>query len=411
MRMIAFRDRTVLFQFLVSLRTFASTVGNSKRFWCKQFEASHLLFDNHATKAANSFVEALAMNLNKKKIHLPPFTMAIVLAPKLKLLVPIMQNAVQTQHVVVSEDLWKAEESKHILVDSSWPIFICGFLPCAQDKNFSDSDNERPVDKERLLAINEILLKCTGLTAEELLTDTYQSTPPARIYRSFVAPRSNAKGLLTSVELAAEKTALQINFALRQLRATSMNDLIRNQDKSIQVLNESELSQDGSMLKLSDTIRRKTFPIVLVLDNIRSALNVGSMFRTAETAGVEKVITCGITAHPPHPKLQKTALSATEIVPSNHFEDIVTAIDTLKNDGYQIVVMETTSESHIYTDVKFPEKVAIVVGNEITGVDVRIIAKADLIVAIPTFGVKNSLNVAAAAPIVLFEVIRQYTLK
>lgn len=409
--MKAVRERTLSFRFITSFRTLAPTTGSTKRFWCKRFDASELLFDKRSTDVS-IFVETLAMNVNKKKICLPPFTMAVVLVPKLKLLIPIMQNAVQTQHVQVCDDIWTMEDSKHSIADASLSIFICGFLPCAQDKSFSELDNQRPVDKERLEALNNILFKCAGVTAEELLSDSYQSTPPARIYRSFVAPRSSGKVLLTSVEQAAEKTALQIDFALRQLRTTSVNDLIRNQDKSIHLLSESESVHDGSKASSSETIHtRKTFPIVLVLDNIRSALNVGSMFRTAETAGVEKVVTCGITAHPPHPKLLKTALSATDIVPSNHFDDVVNAIDTLKCDGYQIVVMETTNQSQIYTDVVFPEKVAIVVGNEITGVDVRIIAKADMVVAIPTFGVKNSLNVAAAAPIVLFEVIRQYTLK
>jgi len=147
---------------------------------------------------------------------------------------------------------------------------------------------------------------------------------------------------------------------------------------------------------------------VLVLDNLRSAYNVGSIFRTAETAGAAEVITCGITAHPPHPKLMKTAMQSVEVVPSRHFDDALLAIDTLKSEGYSIVAMETTSLSKKYTDVKFTGKVALVLGHELTGVDTRIMEKADMVVEIPTYGVKNSLNVGSAASIVLFEILRQW---
>jgi len=120
------------------------------------------------------------------------------------------------------------------------------------------------------------------------------------------------------------------------------------------------------------------------------------MFRTAETAGVEELITCGITAHPPHPKLRKTAFSSIDEVPSRHFEDTLTAVTELRARGYKIIAMETTARSEVYTKVSYPEKVALVLGNEVTGVDTRIMDSADLIVEIPTFGVKNSLNVASA---------------
>lgn len=152
-------------------------------------------------------------------------------------------------------------------------------------------------------------------------------------------------------------------------------------------------------------------PVVLVLDNIRSAFNVGSMFRTAETAGCTEIITCGITCHPPHPKLRKTALSSTDSVPFRHFDDTMVAMETLKSEGYKIVAMETTSRSQVYTDIDYPLKVALVVGNEITGVDSRCMDLADYIAEIPTYGVKNSLNVASAAPIVVFEVLRQWSKK
>jgi len=123
---------------------------------------------------------------------------------------------------------------------------------------------------------------------------------------------------------------------------------------------------------------------------------------------VLSVVTCGITAHPPHQKLRKTALSAVELVPTRHFEDTLAAIEVLRKEGYSIAVMETTSLSVSHTRAVYPKQLALVAGNEVTGVDPRIIEAADLVVQIPTFGVKNSLNVASAVPIVLFEVLRQW---
>jgi len=97
-----------------------------------------------------------------------------------------------------------------------------------------------------------------------------------------------------------------------------------------------------------------------------------------------------------------------ELVPTRHFEDTLAAIEALRKDGYSIAVMETTSLSVSHTRAVYPKKIALVAGNEVTGVDPRIIEAADLVVQIPTFGVKNSLNVASAVPIVLFEVLRQW---
>ena len=101
-----------------------------------------------------------------------------------------------------------------------------------------------------------------------------------------------------------------------------------------------------------------------------------------ETAGVEEIVTCGICPTPPHPKLRKTALSAVDTVPCRHYDDTLSAIADLKSEGYTIVVMETTSRSQIYTDIVYPEKVALVLGNEVTGVDTRVMDAADIIAGI-----------------------------
>ncbi len=171
-------------------------------------------------------------------------------------------------------------------------------------------------------------------------------------------------------------------------------EYLRNTDKSVPLARLEE--------------QRELNPIVLILDNVRSAFNVGSIFRTAETAGVQELVTSGISPHPPHPKLRKTALGSVDTVPHRHVDDCYNAVLEYKQRGYYIVVMETATTSRCYTDVAYPRKVAVVVGNEVTGVDPRIMEAADVVAEIPMFGVKNSLNVASAAPIVLFEILRQW---
>jgi len=149
-------------------------------------------------------------------------------------------------------------------------------------------------------------------------------------------------------------------------------------------------------------------PLALVLDNVRSAYNVGSILRTAETAAVGRVVTCGFTPTPPHPKLAKTAFSAAETVPTEHEASTVQAIHRLQEEGFTVYGMETTSRSENYAQVKFQGKVALVLGNEVTGIDTAAMDACDALVEIPTFGLKNSLNVASACPVVVFEVLRQW---
>jgi 23S rRNA (guanosine2251-2'-O)-methyltransferase len=146
-----------------------------------------------------------------------------------------------------------------------------------------------------------------------------------------------------------------------------------------------------------------------VLDNVRSAYNVGSILRTAETGGVEEVLCCGLTPCPPHDKISKTAFSAAFSVPTRHFMSTLAAIAALRSDGYVVYGMETTSRSSNYSAVRYPEKVALVLGNEVTGIDTSVMKMCDALIEIPTFGMKNSLNVACAAPVVVFEVLRQWT--
>jgi len=146
-------------------------------------------------------------------------------------------------------------------------------------------------------------------------------------------------------------------------------------------------------------------PFVLVLDNVRSQSNVGSVFRSADAFLVEKILLCGITATPPNPEIHKTALGATESVPWKYYVKTLEAILELKKTGYLIIGIEQVEGS--YELQKFvPEKdkkYALVFGHEINGVSQEVINLCDYCIEIPQFGTKHSFNIAVSAGIVLWE--------
>ncbi len=154
----------------------------------------------------------------------------------------------------------------------------------------------------------------------------------------------------------------------------------------------------------------KRNPIYIVLDNLRSAYNVGSLIRTADAVRAEEVITCGITPHPPHPKLEKTSMESHRSVKITHFAEIDDAIEYLVKKKVFIVVMETTDESVYYRDADFGFPVAIVLGNEALGVNRKWFDVADIIVELPMMGYKNSLNVAVSGGIISYEILDRYLL-
>jgi 23S rRNA (guanosine2251-2'-O)-methyltransferase len=149
-------------------------------------------------------------------------------------------------------------------------------------------------------------------------------------------------------------------------------------------------------------------PIRLVLDNLRSAFNVGSIFRTSEGAGVEWLHLCGITPYPPHPRLDKTARGATSLVPWSHHIDTMEAIRIVKASGYALAALELTDRSIDYRSIPYPSPLALILGHEVAGVTRPVLERADWIVEVPLRGRKNSLNVATACGIVLFEILRQW---
>lgn len=149
-------------------------------------------------------------------------------------------------------------------------------------------------------------------------------------------------------------------------------------------------------------------PIFVILDNLRSAFNVGSIFRTADGVLVSKIYLCGITAHPPHPKLEKTALGVIPFVPWEYRERAEEAISEMKAQGVRVVALETTEQSECIWDYRFPSPVCLVLGNEVTGLSPSVLSLADEVIEIPLMGYKNSINVAVAFGIAVCEVQRQY---
>jgi 23S rRNA (guanosine2251-2'-O)-methyltransferase len=145
----------------------------------------------------------------------------------------------------------------------------------------------------------------------------------------------------------------------------------------------------------------------VVLDNIRSAFNVGAIFRAADACRVEKILLCGITATPPNEKLDKTALGATEFVRWEYFRSTHEALDRMEAEGIPIVGVETRPESLPLWEMRFPRRVAVVFGHEVWGVSNDVLARAGRLVHLPMLGIKNSHNVSTACGIVLFEALRQ----
>jgi tRNA G18 (ribose-2'-O)-methylase SpoU len=149
-------------------------------------------------------------------------------------------------------------------------------------------------------------------------------------------------------------------------------------------------------------------PVVAVLENIRSAYNVGSVFRTADAFLLEAVYILGYTAVPPHKEIKKTALGAEESVDWRYFKNAAAAIGVLKADGYLVYAVEQVENSISLEQltVLTEQKIAFVFGNEVTGVEQETILLCDGAVEIPQLGMKHSLNIATAAGVVLWEVIR-----
>jgi tRNA G18 (ribose-2'-O)-methylase SpoU len=153
-------------------------------------------------------------------------------------------------------------------------------------------------------------------------------------------------------------------------------------------------------------------PIIVVLENIRSAYNVGSVFRTSDAFLVEAIYIIGYTSQPPHKEIKKTALGAEETVLWKHFASSAAAIDELRTNGYNVYAVEQAKGSFKLNAIEFEadEKIAVIFGNEVAGVEQSTISLCDGCIEIPQLGMKHSLNIATAAGVVLWELVRNRTM-
>lgn len=150
-------------------------------------------------------------------------------------------------------------------------------------------------------------------------------------------------------------------------------------------------------------------PLVIVLDNVRSLNNIGSVFRTADAFIVDSVYLCGITACPPHAEIHKTALGAENTVDWAYFEDTLEAVDKLREAGYIICSIEQAEGSTMLDNLLLDKqkKYAIILGNEVKGVQQKVVDKSNYCIEIPQYGTKHSLNVSISAGIVIWDFFKQ----
>lgn len=155
--------------------------------------------------------------------------------------------------------------------------------------------------------------------------------------------------------------------------------------------------------------KAEKLPLVVVLDNIRSLHNIGSVFRTSDAFRVECIYLCGITAVPPHPEMHKTALGAEFTVDWKYVNNAVEAVDNLKKDGYTVYSVEQAEGSIMLENIKLDpnRKYAVVLGNEVKGVQQEVIDHSDGCIEIPQYGTKHSLNVSVTAGIVIWDLFKQ----
>ena len=170
-------------------------------------------------------------------------------------------------------------------------------------------------------------------------------------------------------------------------------------------LENSELDRKS----IEDFKKSDKTPLILVLDDIRSLHNIGSVFRTADAFLIEKIILCGITATPPNKEIHKTALGATETVAWEHHENILEVIENLKKENVHTLAIEQVESSVFLQDFKVTEnqKYALIFGNEVYGVAQEAVAICDGCIEIPQLGTKHSLNIAVSAGIVVWDLFQK----
>ena len=174
---------------------------------------------------------------------------------------------------------------------------------------------------------------------------------------------------------------------------------LRNKKLSLKELNR---------ISIEEYKKEKKLPLIIVLDNIRSMSNIGSIFRTSDAFCVEAIHLCGITSKPPQREIQKTALGATESVKWVYYQNTMDSIIELKAQNYQIISIEQVENSTMLQDYipKEKQKIALILGNEVKGVEQEVINQSDLCIEIPQYGTKHSLNVSISGGLVIWHIFQ-----
>tara|TARA_B100000287_G_C20211893_1_gene614464 strand:- start:93 stop:617 length:525 start_codon:yes stop_codon:yes gene_type:complete len=164
-------------------------------------------------------------------------------------------------------------------------------------------------------------------------------------------------------------------------------------------------NKDLQRISVEDFKKSNKLPVTIILDNIRSALNVGSIFRTADAFLVERIVLCGITATPPNKEIRKSALGSTNSVDWVYSKNTLDYVNELRSNGYYVIGLEQVEGSTMLDKFSVPyQPIAIVIGNEINGVGQEVIDICDQAIEIPQFGTKHSLNVSVSAGIFLWDI-------
>lgn len=171
-------------------------------------------------------------------------------------------------------------------------------------------------------------------------------------------------------------------------------------------LKNSELGR----LNIEEFKQTVKIPLIVVLDNIRSLNNIGSVFRTSDAFLIDKIYLCGITAQPPHKEIHKTALGATESVNWEYVEDTLTLVKKLQTENIIVVSIEQAEKSTKLQDFKIEtnQKYAVVFGNEVKGVQQEVVTASNYCIEIPQFGTKHSLNISVSCGVVLWDLFKKF---
>lgn len=170
-------------------------------------------------------------------------------------------------------------------------------------------------------------------------------------------------------------------------------------------MNKKLKNPELNRISIEEYKEKEKTPLLVILDNIRSLNNIGSVFRTSDAFRIEKIYLCGYTAQPPHREIQKTALGATKSVDWEHNENIIDVIKTLQSQNVKVIAIEQTENAIMLDDftVTKSEKIAIVMGNEVQGVQQEVIDICDSVIEIPQIGTKHSLNISVSCGVVLWD--------